>query len=123
METMIPKNTLITCRRKNHPIGVLSKPIQSGIPLALALVNFEAGQERIQGEPFRCTICDSLYAKDGMIHSHAVWIPADPHLEPVKKKPKKFKATKLKLHPPTKEDKQKKNLEKVRKDKKPKKDK
>jgi hypothetical protein len=121
METMIPKNTLLTCRRKNHPIGVLSKPIQSGIPLALALINFESGQERRQGEPFRCTICDSLYSKDGMIHSHGQWIPEDPHLEPVKKKPKDFKPTKLKLKPPTKEEKQKKVLEKVRKDKKPKK--
>ena len=70
-----------------------------------------------------CKICGSPYWLNGSVHTRGGWRPRDPKMEPVKKKPREMKATKLKLDPNRKEAKQAERLKKHRKDKKEKKDK
>ena len=118
----IDKHTSIICPRRFHAIGVLTEQIKAGDPLKFASINFESGQDRIQGEKPKCKMCGSSYQIDGKVHTSTGWQPSDPKMEPVKKKPREMKATKLKLDPNRKEAKQAEKLEKHR-DKKPKKDK
>jgi hypothetical protein len=106
----IEKNTVITCSRRHHPIGTLTEQIKAGDPLKFFAVYFFAGQRRVQGEPFNCRLCGSLYWLDGKLHTVNGWMPDDPKMEPVKPKPREMKATKLKLDPERKEAKQDKAL-------------
>ena len=90
---MIPVDTVITCSRKNHRIGVLYEPVKAGDPLKLSSVLFTIGQKRIQGEPFKCTICGFAYCMDGMIHTREGWLPSDPPSLEVPRKPREFDKT------------------------------
>ena len=117
MDTL-PKGTIVTCSRKHHHIGALVLPVKEGDPLKLSALNFTMGQERIQGEPPICKICNGPYALDGMVHTISGWIPADPVIEGAKK-PLKFNKGQIKKrsNPKTIEKDQAKALKKFRKDK------
>jgi hypothetical protein len=77
----INKGVMITCSRKGHRIGRLTKPVQMGDPLKLSVINFRRGQERIQGEPPECKMCGGKYELDGMVHTRRGWLPRDPVME------------------------------------------
>ena len=115
---MIPKGTIVSCSRKGHHIGALKLPLKSGDPLKLSAINFNMGQARVQGEEFRCKMCNGAYALDGMVHTINGWLPADPVIEGAKPL-KEFKRGQIKKRakPDTVEKRQAKALKKFRKDK------
>lgn len=83
--TMFPKHSLIVCPRKNHAIGYTAEALKASDPLKFSAVRFSADQYRIQGEPYKCKKCGSVYFLDGKLHTVEGWLPGDPVIEPVKK--------------------------------------
>jgi hypothetical protein len=116
-KTYIPINTLLVCPRKLHRIGVTNDAVQTNIPLSLRQLDFEAGQERVQGEPFKCRICGSPYYHGGKVHTENGWSPDDPQIQPVKEKDREMKAKKFDHAKGRPEDKDAARLKKARKDK------
>jgi hypothetical protein len=112
----IEPGTIITCPRKRHKIGVTREPLKSGDPLRFSALDFEPGQERIQGERFRCRIDGSVYFQGGSMHTDQGWLPRVPHLDPVP--PKKDFSEKRDRKLGKEEEKQAKRLAKFKKDKK-----
>jgi hypothetical protein len=113
----IPLGTQVICSRKLHPIGVTTEAQPVNIPLQLRVMDFEAGQERVQGEPFFCRICGSTYFHAGKVHTTEGWLPEDPAFQPVKAKDREMKAKKFDHAKGRLEDKDEARLKKARKDK------
>jgi hypothetical protein len=121
---LIPQGTIVICSRKHHHIGAMTEPLKSGDPLKLSALNFNVGQDRIQGDRPNCAICGSPYWIDGKVHTLQGWLPSEPVMEPVKPHKVFVKGqVKARARQDTEEKKQEKRLKKVRdKKKKDKKD-
>jgi hypothetical protein len=81
MTETLTKLTAITCPRKGHKIAVTKRDIQSGSLISISPFEFEPDQNRIAGEKMICKICQSLYFKQGSIHTDNGWWPRDPTFE------------------------------------------
>lgn len=81
MTEILPKGTKITCPRKGHMIAVAAQNLKSGTVMKFADLDFEDGQEVLQGSNPVCNICGSAFIVQNKIHTSDGWMPEDPILE------------------------------------------